>query len=257
LPYKDPEVGRAKKREYGKNNRAKRKAYVTENREQIRRKNNEWYEKNRDRINQKRRENHATKAVKYADLPEGTKEVLRRKSREAYARDAERLIQQSLEYRDAHYDAYIAYMRQYRIDHREEMQAKGRADVEGGHLRNSKRGARKKALPISFTREDQQFMLQYWGSACVVCGREESLFGLTLANDHWIPLTSADCPGTVAWNIVPLCHGIEGCNNSKGKKAPERWLKRRFGTAKAKKILAAVQEYFLLVRQKAETNSAA
>lgn len=106
--------------------------------------------------------------------------------------------------------------------------------------------ARRRSLPATFTPAERTAMLQYWGFACAVCGRQEG-FAWTLADDHWIPLTSSQCPGTVARNIVPLCQGKGGCNQSKGNKAPHTWLLDRFGTRKAAKIERAIAAYFAVV----------
>jgi len=73
------------------------------------------------------------------------------------------------------------------------------------------------------------------------------MFGEFFASaDHWIPLSykGDDNPGTVATNIIPLCHGIGGCNNSKNATMPDEWLKRKFGTRKSNQIKLQIQEYF-------------
>jgi hypothetical protein len=62
--------------------------------------------------------------------------------------------------------------------------------------------------------------------------------------DHWIPLSSPGCPGTVATNMVPLCHGIGGCNNSKCDRDPQGWLLEKFGERKALEILERIPAYF-------------
>lgn len=110
-----------------------------------------------------------------------------------------------------------------------------------------RRRARKRHLPATFSATERTFMLQHFGYACVACGNQEGLFGFTLADDHWIPLASPACPGTVATNMVPLCHGIGGCNNSKSDTDPHLWLVERFGIRKAAKIEKNVHAYFALV----------
>jgi hypothetical protein len=61
-----------------------------------------------------------------------------------------------------------------------------------------------------------------------------------------IPLTDPrpDNPGTVPTNIVPLCHGVDGCNLSKSNGDPIEWLTSRYVPRKAKQILARIQAYF-------------
>jgi hypothetical protein len=109
------------------------------------------------------------------------------------------------------------------------------------------RRTRMRELPSTFTQEQEQFMLQYWGFSCAVCGNQQG-FQWFLALDHWIPVTSPDCPGTVVTNMIPLCHGIGGCNNMKRNQDGETWLKGRYESKKARKILKGIHLYFSLVR---------
>jgi hypothetical protein len=118
-------------------------------------------------------------------------------------------------------------------------------------VQNQRRRARRRLLRVDFTVEHRRFMLNYWSYACAACGNQEG-FEWTLADDHWIPIVSPHCPGTVYWNIVPLCHGEGGCNNMKGSKQAERWLKHRFGHRKAKQIAKAVATYFCEVQKRFE-----
>jgi ribosomal protein S27AE len=103
--------------------------------------------------------------------------------------------------------------------------------------------ARKKGLPNRFTSRDWDIALDYWGHKCAVCGRPRGLWH-TLAQDHWIPLTHPDCPGTLPTNILPLCHGTDGCNNSKGKKHPVEWLEEKLGKRRARRKLEEIRLYF-------------
>ena len=110
------------------------------------------------------------------------------------------------------------------------------------------RKARKSSLPNTLTHVQWQHALNYFNGCCAVCGRQmNDMFGeFTAAMDHWIPLSykGDDNPGTVAGNIVPLCHGVGGCNNSKHATNPEAWLKREFSTRKASQIMRRIQDYF-------------
>lgn len=111
----------------------------------------------------------------------------------------------------------------------------------------SKRKARRKQLPVTFTHEEEQFCRQYFSFACAVCNREEA-FDAVIGIDHWIPLSSPACPGSTATNLIPLCHGERGCNNAKGKKDPKTWLIARVGTRKAADIIRKIEAYFVVVR---------
>src|SRR5260221_10168955 len=96
---------------------------------------------------------------------------------------------------------------------------------------------RKRELPNTFTNKDWQRALEYWDHRCAVCERPRGLWH-TLAQDHWIPLTNKECPGTTPTNMLPLCHGTDGCNNSKGKRRPETWLYQKLGKRRAERKLA-------------------
>jgi len=111
---------------------------------------------------------------------------------------------------------------------------------------------RKLALPCDFTNTDWQRALDYFSHSCAACGKPRGLWH-TLAQDHWIPLSNPNCPGTVPANIVPLCHtkkdGTDGCNNTKGGQSPEIWLEKKFGKAKATSIMKRIKAYFSTVRK--------
>lgn len=106
-----------------------------------------------------------------------------------------------------------------------------------------RRMARKRNLPDTFSDADWLRALEYFGSRCAVCGCPPD-DNLKIVPDHWIPLASPDCPGTVPENIVPLCHGVGGCNNEKQHRPPEVWLTRKFGELQAKQKMAEVWIYF-------------
>jgi hypothetical protein len=106
--------------------------------------------------------------------------------------------------------------------------------------------ARKLQLPDTWTEEQLAFMLDYWHHACAICGNPKGLFW-TLAYDHWKPIAAPNCPGTTAINMIPLCHGPGGCNNSKGHREPRTWLIERYGPRKAAKIEHAIATYFAAV----------
>lgn len=97
-------------------------------------------------------------------------------------------------------------------------------------------------LPYSYTKEHWQYAKQYWGFACAVCGNQEG-FLWTLAMDHWCGVTNPACPGTVPWNIIPLCQGIGGCNNQKAKRDPFQWLCDKLGVRKARKKLKEIEAF--------------
>ncbi len=115
-------------------------------------------------------------------------------------------------------------------------------------ITSQRRRSRERAVFVNYSQNDWQRALDYFGGCCAVCGRPPGLWH-KMAMDHWIPISSLDCPGTIPLNIVPLCHGAGGCNNSKSNKDALSWLVDQFGEHKAKKILTRIEAYFERVRQ--------
>jgi 5-methylcytosine-specific restriction endonuclease McrA len=56
-----------------------------------------------------------------------------------------------------------------------------------------------------------------WDNKCAYCGSDAAL-----TQDHFIPLSNDETPGTVPWNMLPAC---AFCNASKGHKSPFEWVK--------------------------------
>lgn len=116
-----------------------------------------------------------------------------------------------------------------------------------GYIRvhNMRRKSRVEAVEHSFTEADFRRAVEYFGSCCAACGRQPGLWH-TLAADHWIPISKGG--PTVPTNIVPLCHGIDGCNNRKHDTMPDEWLMREFGKRKAKVIAKRIADFFEWVK---------
>jgi len=133
------------------------------------------------------------------------------------------------------------YYREYRNRNREWYR-------EYHRLYSSNRRARINDLPNTFTLEQWELCLKYFGYKCAICGASKDEIGLEI--DHWIPINSENCTGTIATNIVPLCgnrEGLEhhiGCNPSKSDKDPYEYLKQRYGQIQADKIYQRVMDYF-------------
>lgn len=127
-------------------------------------------------------------------------------------------------------------------------------------IKRLNRHARKRSLPNTFTASQWQRALSYFKGCCAVCGSPRGLWSI-LAADHWIALNDSrpDNPGSVATNIVPLCHPRKGipigeacCNTHKGDQDALSWLTQRFGKRKAHEINARIQDYFAWVREQDE-----
>ncbi len=123
---------------------------------------------------------------------------------------------------------------------------------EKARIAGTRRWAQESALPKQFSEYDWNRCLEYWNGKCAVCERDAS-DELRIVKDHWIPVTSDSCPGLVAWNVVPLCHGLNGCNNSKNNSRFEyrtvaiHWLTQRIGIENAEDKLKQIEDYFASV----------
>lgn len=81
---------------------------------------------------------------------------------------------------------------------------------------NHKRRQRKIAGWYCWTPAAWERCQQEWNYRCAYCGAEG-----TLLQDHFIPLSHPDCPGTVPGNMVPAC---SKCNLAKGSLHPAEWI---------------------------------
>jgi len=158
-----------------------------------------------------------------------------------------------------HHDLLNARQQRKRAEHPEIDRAWRKAHPEASRLKAERYRTRKLGLPSSFSAEERRFMLEYWHNACAVCGNQDGFFW-TLADDHWICVNSPECPGTIAENIVPLCHTRRGqhdsCNLTKKDREPKAWLISRVGPTKAKRILKAIETYFAIVRARKAQDAA-
>jgi hypothetical protein len=242
MPSKDPEV---------------RRAYRLANRDKIIAQQAEWREKNREATRQKDAERRAANREKlraydralYAANPEPKKkyanqyradheEEIKRKQKERHAAHPEIANQRSIKWQKENRERRNA---RERVRHEQH--------PEKHRLRNERRRARMEGLPDAFSSIEEIFMRSYWNNACAICGRLAGEFHEIVA-DHWIPLAAYDCPGTVVHNMIPLCHGRGGCNNSKHYRLPNLWLEGRYGPAQAAVILARIAAYFTEVHRR-------
>lgn len=115
-----------------------------------------------------------------------------------------------------------------------------------------RRRARQRDLPATFTATDWQRALDYFDCRCAVCKRPIGLWH-TLAQDHWIPVSKGGA--YTPDNIVPLCHGDGGCNNSKWNKDAHEWLMERYSARKVAQIEKRIAAYFAWVKLLARANA--
>lgn len=154
--------------------------------------------------------------------------------------------QYGAEYRETHRDKARETTQEWRENNRDRDRENSnnwrKRNPERAQLRSRRHDAKKRELPIDFTNDDWIKAVNHFGGKCAVCERFPGLWR-KLSADHWIPLVSPDCPGTVPHNMIPLCHGIDGCNNSKNEADPLEWLIRKFGKQKGKRKFDDIQDY--------------
>jgi 5-methylcytosine-specific restriction endonuclease McrA len=122
---------------------------------------------------------------------------------------------------------------------------------EQKRVQYNRRRSRKNRVPFNFTVADQRRALNYFHGYCPVCQKPlRDLFGDHHPQlDHWIPLADSrpDNPGTVPWNMVPLCNR---CNSSKQGSDPLIWLESKFGKHKARLISERIERFFEWTKRK-------
>lgn len=102
-----------------------------------------------------------------------------------------------------------------------------------------------RGLPGTLTPTEWLHALAYFDNRCPACGCKFDGTNRVASIDHWIPLSAADSPGTVASNIIPLCHTLKnGCNTKKRNKRPEVWLAGLLSKAQAAEVIARIEAYF-------------
>jgi hypothetical protein len=199
----------------------------------------EWYTQHAAQVRQ------ATKRRRQQD-PEKHRQSRRR----SYANDPTSFQKRSRRWRTRNKSKDQRRHKRYREANSQTIQARERErNRRTGYnrVRHERRRARLFSVPVSFTRLDWECCLAYWQQACAYCGAQEGLW-TKLAMDHFFPLIDPRCEGTVPWNIMPACNGLYGCNTRKQDKDPYKWLTERFGTRRAKQILAKIETYFALMR---------
>lgn len=184
-----------------------------------------WKAANREKVNQANREWHAK-----------NREEIAAKARAKREADPQQAKDRANRWYAKHRDTELPRRRELRL-------ANLTASRQAGVVKQQAREARKAEIPSSFSAEQWQSALDYFSGCCAACGRSPGLFH-TLAMDHWIPLSSPICPGHIATNIVPLCHGLDGCNNSKSSADGTQWAIEKFGKRKGTEIVTRILAYF-------------
>lgn len=74
-------------------------------------------------------------------------------------------------------------------------------------------------LPCTLTIEQWLSCLNYWQWLCAACGTDRRALSL----DHYISVNVPDSPGTVMWNVIPLC---VDCNRRKQDDSFDKLVRR-------------------------------
>ena len=162
---------------------------------------------------------------------------------------------QSREYRAANKEKVARRKREYAQENKQSIAARMKIYNQKNKLTNVvkcvRRRARKHNLPDTFTEQEWIDCLEYFNHCCAVCGNQlRDLFGDTVPHaDHWIPLASNECTGTIASNMVCLCNH---CNWSKNAIMPQEWLSRHYTKKQAQQILERIETYFVKISTRKE-----
>lgn len=211
------ECQRVKSRDQYEKHRVKRLEHAQNRRngagrEKVLRSKRDYHNRNREEILKRRR-----------ILRNENRDKINARKREQYQLNPHHQRQKSREYIQANPERNRVKVQQWR---------KKNPDKKQMHSVN--RRAKMRSLPASFTAEDWQRLLKDFQHRCAVC---DSASPLTA--DHWIPVSSSDCPGTVPGNIIPLC---QSCNSSKSNNHPKEWLINRYGDH-GKRLYALIAHY--------------
>lgn len=119
--------------------------------------------------------------------------------------------------------------------------AKGRAAKRRRtFIDNNLRRQRRLGAPWLWSDELWAACVAAWCGRCAYCGRDDG----PLTQEHVVPLSDPECPGTVPWNIVPAC---DHCNRSKGPRSLREWCKSRRRVAA---VLTYLRDQSALARPK-------
>lgn len=202
--------------------RQHQRAQYATNPDKINERNKRWRDANIERARWLVRQRYAANPEKFLAH-----------NRRWYADNRKQVLEQSRRWKRSHRDLVRKSNRSWKSRNREQVS-----------IQKHRSRARKRALPATFKVKDYRYALEYFNGCCAACDRPlKDLFGThTVAMDHWIPTVKGG--SSTPDNMIPLCHGIDGCNNRKSDKDAFEWLVQEFGKRRATKILERVQAYF-------------
>ncbi|MCZ2077912.1 MAG: HNH endonuclease [Bryobacterales bacterium] len=223
----------------------------------------QYYQKHRDELVEKARQyrQNNPEKVKDANKRSRTKHIdkARQRRRDSYIQNRDKEIAQNRHWRHNNPQKYRIQRKRWRDKNADKLRelrrikrlAKPemvkewkRRDYHKNkatyYAANHRRRARKLSLPDTFTVDDWHIALDYWRNLCAYCGSQQGLWN-PMSADHFIPLSSPDCPGTVPENMIPAC---QSCNASKHNYDSREWAIKKFGKRKAAQILKRINAYF-------------
>jgi hypothetical protein len=249
-------------------NREQANRYYAEHADQVKAKLRDEYTKDPTRIKERNRKSREKPENKIKTLARVTKwqainpekvrqykqkwfdthrEQYREIQRQCFLKKREHYLRQRNIYRLAHPEQTKATQRRSNAKRRDKAREFRRQHQMRYRVYAQVRRARIRDLPYTFTETDWQNCLNYWNGRCAICDRPPGLWH-TLAQDHWVPVTRGG--GYTPDNIMPLCHGTDGCNNSKSDADPAVWLVAKLGKRKAAAKLREIETYFAsLIRE--------
>lgn len=198
----------------------------------------EWAINNPEKVKQAKRKWQEAHAEEY--------KVIRRR---CYQNKREHYLRKNKEYAKAHPEQRKKTQQKSNAKRREQLKTYRREHTLRYRMHAEVRRSRMRALPATFTVDDWHRCVDYWRECCAICNRPQGLWH-KLAQDHWIPVSRGGA--YTSNNIIPLCHGINGCNNSKNDSDPIVWLTSRFGKRKAALILKRITAYFTWIAEQSK-----
>lgn len=216
--------------------------YRAANVEKIREKDQRYYAENVERIREAKRRYRVANPEKIREQHRQWYEAntgrVRENQRRWRTENVERVRETARRRRQANLEKARVHRRRWQQTNPEKVREQKR-----------RRRAQKRNLAATFTSKHERIALDYFNGCCAVCERQlKDLFGTHTVNfDHWIPLSKGG--GTTPDNMLPLCGGLNGCNNRKHVSDPVEWINREFNPRQAKAILARIQTYFAYIKQ--------
>lgn len=209
-----------------------------------RKRQNRYYDSNKNEINERRRE-------KYYDNPEDYKakrqeyvknnpDKVKKWTKKYYHKHKEQIKERNRRYNDNNKEYILQRDREY-YERNKTLRVKASREYRKNNpdvirRQSQVRMARKKKTLSDLTVEQWIETLNYFDNACSYCGRDD----VPLEQEHVIPLYLGG--GYTKNNIIPAC---KSCNSSKDIRLLDDWFPKRstYTEEKMNKIMEFIEEY--------------